>query len=150
MSPNASSDTMVTRQSSEETPAEFAARVIRRIASIERSGQGVATAVILLAPRLDPQVMAARELLARALFAHAEVAPTGSSELVLAVGGHATPALRHQLLALVETLVGEPEARSTRIRIRFDASAPAATARVRSLEDTRPTQLRHSHDYETT
>ena len=72
VSPNASSDAMVTRQSSEETPAEFAVRVIRKITSIETSGHGVAAAVILLAPRLDPQAMAARELLARALLVHAE------------------------------------------------------------------------------
>lgn len=128
LSANASEDTMVIRQSSEESPAELAVRAIRRIASIERSGQGVAKAVVLLAPRVDQQAMAARQLIARALLVHARIVPGGSSELVLAVGSRTDPALRHRLMALVEALVGEPEACSMAIRIRFDFPAPVETA----------------------
>lgn len=148
LSPNASEDTMVLHQSSEESPAELAVRTIRRIASIERSGQGVARAVILLGPRLDQQAMAARQLLARALLVHAQVVALGSSELVLTVGSQADPALRHQLMALVEALVGEPEACSMAIRLRFDSPSPdrdRASARLeRALRATRPIGNAHA------
>lgn len=146
LSPDASADTMVLHQSTEEPAAELAVRVIQRIASIERSGQGVAKAVVLLGPRLDQQAMAARQLLARALLVHAQVAAMGSGELVLVVGSQADPALRHHLMALVEALVGEPEAGSMAIRIRFDSPTLVETAKVRSLRDARCMQPTiHTH-----
>lgn len=81
--------------------------------------------------------MAARQLLARALLVHAQVAAIGSSELVLIVGTQGGPPLRHQLMALVEVLVGEPEAGSMAIRIRLDSAIPLEAAKVHSFGNER-------------
>ena len=125
VSPDDGEETVVVVQSHGELPLKLAERVVRRIAAIERSARRIGQTIVLLAARLDEQSMAARYLLARALLAH--VGAAGPADLMLAVSGDAELALRHGLLALVETLVTEPGSRTVSIRIRF------GTGRVRSV-----------------
>lgn len=124
-------ETVVARQDEGELPAEFSRRIISRIAVIERSARCIEQAVIAVGPSVDDQWMAARHLVARALLTHAHVSGAGASELVFAVHGDADVHLRHELMALVEILVGEPESSRTAIRVRFGpGNAGAALAVV--------------------
>lgn len=111
-------ETVVVHQSDDEPPAELARRVVGRIATLEGSGRAVARAVIMIANRTDCQAMAARHLLARALVMHAQVALAGSADLTFAVDGRDNIDLRRELMALVETLIGEPVS-SPAIRVCF-------------------------------
>jgi hypothetical protein len=112
-------DTVVVRQMDGEPSSVLAARAIARLALIERSGSAVQRAVMLIAPRRDGQSMAARHLLARALLTHAHVNHDSAAELRLSVGGDADAALRDELLALVELLVGTPGSAVVPIRVQF-------------------------------
>jgi hypothetical protein len=119
-------DTVVVQQAALERAAELAARVISRLAVIERAGSAVQRAVILVAPGPDAQSIEARHLLARALLTHAHVSKVESAELVLSAGRDADGPLRDQILALVELLVGAPESSSVPIRIQFGSPAEPA------------------------
>lgn len=130
LSPDECDETVLVRQSDGELPFDFIQRVIGRIGIMERSACHIGKAIVLLAPRLDDQSMAARRLLARALLTPTHVAVTGPAELLLAVGGDAEAALRHGLMALVETLVGEPGSGSVPIRVRFGAAAAPSVAPI--------------------
>ncbi|MFZ5897028.1 MAG: hypothetical protein ACOY0T_38575 [Myxococcota bacterium] len=128
-------------QNRDESPAEFALRVIERLASVERSQLRLERALLLVAPQLDEQRSAARELMARALLTQASV--SGSAELVLAVRVDAQAEVRHGLLSLVETLMAEEGAAAVPIKIRFGgqstpdqslAPPPKSQVRVRERE----------------
>jgi hypothetical protein len=123
-------ETVVARQGDGELPAEFSRRVIGRIAAIERSARCIGHAVIAVGPGVDDQWMAARHLVVRALLTHAHVSGVGAGELVLAVDSDAKVLLRHGLMALVETLIGEAESSRMAIRVRFGIGAESGTYRI--------------------
>jgi hypothetical protein len=118
-------------QGRDESALSLAMRVIDRLASIERSESQLDRALLLVAPQVDGQSLAARELMARAMLTHASIA--GAAELVLAVRADADPDVRHAVLNLVETLMGEHGAASMPIRIRFGGKADRAEPIINSV-----------------
>ena len=115
LSVDASDETVVVAQGAGEDPVELPFRVMGRIALIERAGRSIERAVVVMAPKLEPQSQAARALIARTL--HAHMRARGPGELVLAAHG-VQAELRLELLTLVETLLSEHES-SVIIRLRF-------------------------------
>jgi hypothetical protein len=121
LSADGSDETVVVAQGANEAPADLLFRVIGRIAVIERSARSVDRAVIGITSKLDAQSQAARELVARALYAH--MTASGSGELVFSSHG-ADVALRHELVGLVERLLAEHERSTVTIRLQFHGESP--------------------------
>jgi hypothetical protein len=67
-------------QSAAERPTAFAVRAVREILDIELSGGAIGSALLLWAPRVDPEITAARLLIARGLITHAASTRSGTSE----------------------------------------------------------------------
>lgn len=111
-------ETLVLGQGRGECATDFTYRVIQKLSALEQVGRRVGVAVLRVAPRVDPQTMAARNLLARALLTHSAVA--GPTELVFGAGARIGKGLRLRLLALVEELIQESVTGSTTLRIQFD------------------------------
>lgn len=115
LSADDSDETALVAQGADEAPDELSVRVVNRIALLERASRNIDCAVVVMAPTLEPESRAGRELIARTL--HAHMRARGPGELVLAA--HGAPAqLRLELLNLVETLLSEHES-SVVIRLQF-------------------------------
>jgi hypothetical protein len=123
--PDRREETVVIHQCDGELPGAFSGRIINRIGIFERSGRCIDQAVIAVGHRFDDQAMAARHLLARVLLTHVHFSLADAAELVLAVDGDVGPALRRQLWALAEALVGGTSGSRVAIRLRFGRSEPA-------------------------
>jgi hypothetical protein len=107
---------VVIGQADTEAPGELALRGIHRIASIESGGERIRRALVLIAPRIDEQSMAARDLLARAVLTHGSRGPL---ELVFEACSEWEIPLRAWLLALAGKLMADPRALLTPIVLRF-------------------------------
>jgi hypothetical protein len=105
-----------------DTPRTLAARTMRRLADVERAGNKVNQAVVVVGAGKDADALAARCVLVRVLLAH--LVRAGSGEVVLAAEGVTDSELRHQLLALAGTLAGEVGASGVAIRVRFEPDPP--------------------------
>jgi len=81
-----------------------------------------------MAPLLQPQLSAARRLIALALLSHVQVAAQ-PSELVLALDENVPAELRADVIALVESVVAHPGSRYAPILVRFAAAAETASHR---------------------
>lgn len=123
-------EVIVLGQCEGESAVELLLRASARLSSLERTGRQVARAVIIIAPLLDPQFAAARRLMGLAILSHVLVAAQ-DSELVLSVDESATPELRADVIALVESLVAHPGSRYAPIRVRFAPSPSAAEPAAR-------------------
>jgi hypothetical protein len=121
-----SEETTLVAEGVGDPPLDLPFRVVGRLALIERGRVPVSRALLFVAPRLDTESVAARELTARTLLSHMGAA--GGGELVL-VGDGADVDLRHSLLALVETLVLDHEKIPVVMRLQF-RTAPARPSGV--------------------
>lgn len=119
-------ETIVVVQSGGESPVALMMRVAARIAVIERSEKKVGQAIVLVGNRHDTQEASARWLIARACLSHLH--SNAGTELVLDALG-AEPEVRHELLALVETLLEKNKQRSIPIRLQFRKEAPSVGQR---------------------
>ncbi|NLE85998.1 MAG: hypothetical protein GX607_06330 [Myxococcales bacterium] len=115
---------VVIAQGREESPLDLVLRVIHRLSSLEQSRRHVASAVLRVAPRVDEQAAAARDLLARALLTHSAVA--GSSELVFDASGSLDAAERTEILELVDRMFQEAVPGRCAIRVQFGEPRPAS------------------------
>jgi hypothetical protein len=99
--------TVLVAQNDGEPRLEFAARVVRRILSLERDEREVSKTLLLLAPQFDDDVTVARLLIARALITHAVALRGGPAEVVIDLGRDSRGVLPNGFPALVDALVGE-------------------------------------------
>ncbi len=148
-------DLVVIAQGRGESPLDLVLRVIHRLSSLEQSRRHVASAVLRVAPRVDEQAAAARDLLARALLTHSAVA--GSTELVFHASASLAPEERTELLELVDRMFQEAVPGRCAIRIQFGEPSTSVApesgvmpiARVTPLAgpvDTTPTSEGASRD----
>jgi hypothetical protein len=129
--PDDCDETVVIRQFDGELPVDLVRRSIRRIAAIEQSRRRITRAVVLVAPNADKQSMAARSLLARAILTHAHPSFAGATEFTFFVDADVEPDLRHELLGLVEAIIGLQASRAAPIRLRFGEPSEDSTLTVR-------------------
>jgi hypothetical protein len=111
-----------------DPPNRLALRVMRHIAAIERSGQRIASATLVAGAERGAQALAARCLMARALFAHQ--VNVGAGELVFSTRVHPDGHSQHELLALVGALTGERGAQQISIRVLIDVDDAAPVASI--------------------
>lgn len=118
-------ETIVVAQMQGEPSLAFAQRVIDRLATIERAGRQLESAMLLAGDDYHRQTNAARRLLVLALSAHAR-ARGGMSELTLASLRDASPESCAELLGLAEELMVLPNGDSVPVRVRFGSNAARA------------------------
>jgi hypothetical protein len=111
-----SSDVVVVSQLASESPAEFATRVLRRVARLGAT-TSVSRAVLACGPRSDEASLGARARMAQALLAAAQTSP--SAKLTLAAGPSASDRLRHELLAIAGTLLEQARAPTVNISVQL-------------------------------
>jgi hypothetical protein len=121
-----SEETTLVAEGAADPVLDLPFRVVGRLAFLERVALPVSRALLLVAPRLDAESVAARELVARTLLAH--MASAGGGELVLVADG-ADVDLRQSLLALVERLVMDHENIPVIMRLQL-RTAPPPVARA--------------------
>ena len=106
-----------------QSRASLAEHVVSRISDLECAGRKVEHAIIRIVPCDTQESMNARARIARALLAHSAL--FGASELLFVVKSGASPALRGQILELVQELIGYRQSVPLRIRVSFgDAAVP--------------------------
>jgi hypothetical protein len=103
---DADSDTVTVVQSAAERPMAFALRAVQQILAIEQSGRNIGCAHLLVAPRCDPEVTAARLLIARGLITHAASLGSGASELLLRAHRRSHCELQRSLPCWLDALSG--------------------------------------------
>ena len=112
-----------------DEPADFADRVLRRLATGEQSGHGFDAVLFFVGTSSDAKVQAARRLIALGVAAHASANPE-LSELLIIASPHGPEALRNQLLDLADELVLSADQEPLPVRVRF--SEPEREPRMRS------------------
>jgi len=122
---------LVVQDGGESTPV-FALRIVRRILALEQDHRRIDRAVLLLAPRFDPEAMAARLLFARALMTHSAATNAGACELLLRSGSELDAELDAALLTLVDALTGDPDSCALPIAVRFQTETAPLLRRSRS------------------
>jgi hypothetical protein len=105
--PGGDADAVRVVQSSTERPTAFALRAVRRVLAIEQSGRSIGSTSFLLAPRFDPEVTAARLLIARGLITHSASVGGEASELLLRAAFPSPHDLQQSLPSLMDALLGE-------------------------------------------
>jgi hypothetical protein len=104
---DAGDQTVVVVQNAAERATAFALRAVQEILALELSGRSIGCTLLLLAPRFDPEVMAARLLIARGLITHSASIGSCASELLLRAGCPSPPDLQDSLPSLMDALLGE-------------------------------------------
>ncbi len=97
-------ETVAIAQLRDEPAAELAERVLLRVASVARARSGFEAATLFVGAATDRQSAAARRLIALAIAAQAANNSRLTELVIVAASPHATPALREQLLDLVDDL----------------------------------------------
>ena len=110
-------ETVAITQLAGETPADFAERTLRRIASAQRSGRHFAAAELVVGSGHDPPTYAARRLLGLAIAEHAGRWQS-LSELITVIAPDATQEVREQLVQLRNDLTRASRDKPLRVRIR--------------------------------
>jgi hypothetical protein len=111
-------ETVAITQLAGETPADFAERTLRRIASAQRSGRHFAAAELVVGSGYDPPTCAARRLVGLAIAEHAGRWQS-LSELVTVVAADATQEVREQLVQLRNDLTRASRDKPLRVRFRW-------------------------------
>lgn len=106
-------------RSAGESGSELIERASRCLAILESSDRVVLEAIIDASPAKSQETLATREQLARIVFAH--MIRSSGGEITLAAGSDARPELRHELLALAESLTGSASNPSVCVRVVFGA-----------------------------
>jgi len=101
-----------------DEPAEFADRVLRRLATTEHSGQSFDAVLLFIGASSDASVQAARRLVALGIAAHALKSPH-LSELLIVARANAPEELRYQLLELADELVLSSDQEPLPVRVSF-------------------------------
>jgi hypothetical protein len=102
-----------------DKPADFANRVMRRLATAERAGQSFDAVLLFIGSSSEASVHAARRLVALGVAAHALTSPH-LSELVVVARANAPEELRYQLLELADELILSSDQAPLPVRVRFD------------------------------
>lgn len=119
---------MLVKQAPRELPAELLVRVFRRATLLEQSGRRLRQILFAVAPRRDAQTTAGRRTIAQALLSL--LSACGEGELSFWAAA-TEPLVRHELMALVETLLIDPRAAGASVRVRFVVDAePSAQRQV--------------------
>lgn len=111
-------ETVVIAQMHEELPAAFADRITERLASLERSGKGFESAVLMVSQRRDAAATAARQTVVGRLSRHVR-ARNAQAELTLLTGRDVACEHRADLLGLAETLMALPISERVPLKLRF-------------------------------
>jgi hypothetical protein len=111
-------ETVAISQLQDEHPADFADRVVRRIAKTQSSGEYFDVAMLFVDDADDLETCAARRLISLAIAAHAERSPR-LAELVVLASTAASQALRAHLLELTDDLILGTDGKPLRVRIHF-------------------------------
>lgn len=115
-------DAIVISQQGDETPAELALRVFRRLQALEARGRSVATSVLAAGDGSDDEVFEARCRVARALLGHMSV--QGQSGGLVFAGHEAGDAQgRHELMSLAGLLMDQLAGTDLSIGLRFGQPA---------------------------
>jgi hypothetical protein len=118
VAPDGLDETMVVAQTAGESVPELVLRIGRAMKAIERSGRQLGQSIVVAAPRGDAAAAESRILIGRALLARSESVSGRMSELFF-MAERSEPKLAHELMALVEALVGESGGDRVPIRLRF-------------------------------
>lgn len=121
-------ETVAITQLQDEHPADFADRVVRRIAKTHRSGECFDVAMLFVGAADDAAMCSARRLISLAVAAHADFSPR-LAELVVFASSAASQELRAQLLELTDDVVLGTEGKSLPVRIQL-----IEPKRLRALE----------------
>lgn len=98
--------------------ADFADRVLRRLATAERSGQSFDAVLLFIGSSSKANTHAARRLVALGIAAHALTSPH-LSELVIVARANAPEEQRYQLLELADELTLGSNQEPLPVRVRF-------------------------------
>jgi hypothetical protein len=112
-----------------EEPADFADRVLRRLATAEISGRSFDAVLLFIGSSFTASAGAARRLVALGVAAHAR-SSSDLSELVIVARANAPEEQRYQLLALADELALGSDQEPLPVRLRFDAPKPAPVSGV--------------------
>jgi hypothetical protein len=115
---------IVLAQSDGELPVSLMLRVGSAIGALEQAQRSLGRAVLVVGRRGGAQVSAARVLIARTLLSH--MAARGTGELSIVASG-VEAEVRHELMSLVEELLGEHEQCSVPIRLRIEGDPTRST-----------------------
>ncbi len=107
----------VVAQQYDETPAELALRVARRIERLTRQGTPLEAGVFVASDTTDDDVFASRCLMARAMLRG--MAAAREPRLVFEVPSTVSDAGRHELLALAGTLTSQLDSSHVQVLVRF-------------------------------
>ncbi len=117
----------VVAQQHDETPAELALRVARRIERLTRQGTPLEAGVFVASDATDDDVFTSRCLMARAMLRGMSAAH--EPRLVFEVPSTLSDAGRHELLALAGTLMSQLDSSRVQVLVRFaDAEKVEAPA----------------------
>ena len=120
-------ETVAITQLAGETPADFAERTLRRIASAQRSGRHFAAAELVVGSGHDAPTRAARRLVGLAIAEHAGRWQS-LSELVTVLAADAAEEVREQLVQLRNDLARASKDKPLRVRFRWaEPSRPTAS-----------------------
>lgn len=112
-------------QQSDEAPWTFAIRVARRVASMMESGSCLRLAVVVTNGSDDPQTLAARWWITRALLPAIQLA--GDGRLVLRAPDALPPGRRHVLLALAGNMTSDLRA-VNEVSVVFGSDSPPSVS----------------------
>jgi hypothetical protein len=101
-----------------DEPADFADRVLRRLATAEHSGQSFDAVLVFIGASCHDSARAARRLVALGVAAHAVTSPH-LSELVIVAAADTPEELRYQLLELADELILGSDQAPLPVRVRF-------------------------------
>jgi hypothetical protein len=122
-------ETVALAQLRDESPDDFADRVVRRIGAAAHSAP-FSEAMLCASDTCEPAALSARRLIAIAIAAHAETT-SSPPELVVVASASISRGARERLLGLTDDLVLGMAGRSLPVRLRFVATAaPAAVLDV--------------------
>ena len=129
---------VVIAQSCDESSAEFARRIVRKLDEIGSRSAAIHAGLLVSNGALDQPAVTARECICSALLRVMLQKQRG--ELVLSADGAAGDGIRHELLALAGTLCDGLHGTKVSVRVRFDTLRPpgAASGIMKSLASTSP------------
>jgi hypothetical protein len=125
-------------QQVDETPAELATRVVRRVRQLTRGGIPLLAGAIMANEDVGDEAFQGRCQIARAMIRAMRGAPTGS--LTFLAPTSLSDEGRHELLAIAGTLASQLRGMPVEVSVRFDSRPPVSKARLRTLDPTLPAE----------
>lgn len=133
-------NSVVIAQSSDESGADFAQRISRKMDEIGSREAAIHAGLLVSNGATDPASLAARERICSALLRVMLQKQRG--ELVLAADVTAGDDVRHELFALAGTLCDELRGTAVSVRVRFDTVRPSGSVSgvMKSVAPSAPTE----------